>query len=146
MKLLPNEEKLITSNADQVVLTDHRILLNERVWGRAYTNSIFLEDISSIETEYKSNPLLLILATLCILGGIYLDSVSYHSRGNALIGCILGVFLLAIWWFGRNHIVSIEPNGGSALRFAVWGKIEIGDFIHQVSVAKQKHINLLYKI
>ncbi len=55
MKLLPNEEKLITSNEDRIILTNFRITKRDEIWGKSYRISIFLEDISSIEVHFKSN-------------------------------------------------------------------------------------------
>ena len=79
MKLLPNEEKLITSNEDKIVLTNHRIQMTDSFWGQSFTISIFLEDISSIEIKYKSNILLLILGAICVLGGFYMGFKQFYK-------------------------------------------------------------------
>ena len=146
MKLLPNEEKLITSNADKIVLTDHRIQMTDSVWGKTFTISIFLEDISSIETKYKSKILFIILGAICVLGGVYIAGEYSADEGIALL--ILGVIFFAVWWFTRKHIVSISSDGGSSLNFMVHGtgKEKIQDFVHSVSVAKQKRVNQLHKV
>ena len=142
MKLLPNEEKLITSNEDKIVLTNHRIQMTDSFWGQSFTISIFLEDISSIEIKYKSNILLLILGAICVLGGFYMG-----FKGMPL-GLVLGGIFFAVWWFTRKHIISISSDGGSSLNFMVqgMGDEKINDFVHNVSVAKQTRVNQLAKL
>lgn len=146
MKLLPNEETLITSNEDKIVLTNNRIQMNDSVWGQSYKISIFLEDISSIEIKYKSNVLFLFLGVICILGGLYMGGQS--GSEEMIGGLVLGAVLIAIWWFSRKNIISISSNGGSSLNFLIQGMDEdtINDFIHNVSLAKQKRVNQLAKL
>ena len=147
MKLLPNEEKLITSNADKIILTNHRIQMTDSVWGQSFTISIFLEDISSMEIKYKSNILFIILGVICVLGGVY--TAGQHGGSEAMIGgLVLGGIFFALWWFTRKHIISISSDGGASLNFMVqgMGKDKIADFIHNVSLAKQTRVNQLHKV
>jgi len=147
MKLLTNEKILVSSNADKIVLTDHRIQMTDKSLGQAFTISIFLENISSIEIKYKSNIALLILAGLAIIGGGIL--AQQQGPNNLFIsGAIVGIVLIALWWFTRKHIISITPNGGSSLDFIVQGMREeqINEFVHNVSQAKLNRMNALHKI
>jgi hypothetical protein len=147
MKLLPNEEKLVSSNDDKIVLTNHRIQMTDSVWGQSYTISISLENISSIEIKYKSNIILLVLGALSVLAGLYAASENRDSD-SMLGGIALGLGFFALWWFTRKHIVSISSNGGSSLDFMVQGMGEerIADFIYKVSLAKQARTNQLAKL
>ena len=144
MNLLPNEEKLVSSNEDKIILTNHRIHLTDSVWGQSFTISIFLEDISSIEIKYKSTILFIILGVLCILGGFYASA----QGGSFLGGIFLGGIFLALWWFTRKHVVSVSSNGGSSLNFIVQGMADekISDFVHKISVAKQTRVNQIHKV
>jgi hypothetical protein len=147
MKLLPNEEKLIISNADKIILTNHRIQMNDSVWGQSYTISIFLEDISSIEIKYKSNLIFIIFGVLSILAGVFL--AGEHNGGQEIIlGLVGGGVFLAFWWFSRKHIISISSDGGSVMKFIVSSMSDdkIADFIYNVSLAKQTRLNQLYRI
>lgn len=147
MKLLPNEEKLITSNEDKIILTNHRIQMTDSVWGQSFTVSIFLEDISSIEIKYKSNILLLILGAICVLGGFYVGGQGSGIEGM-LGGIVLGGIFFAVWWFTPKHIISISSDGGASLNFMVkgMGDDKINDFVHNVSLAKQTRVNQLAKL
>jgi len=147
MKLLPNEEKVLTSNEDKIILTNYRIQMTDSEWGQSFNISIFLEDISSIEVKYKSYIFLLILAVICVLGGFYL--ASQHGGSSSLIGgLVLGGIFFAIWWFTRKHVISISSDGGSSLSFLVTGMNDeiISDFIYKLSLAKYIRVNQLQKI
>ena len=147
MKLLTNEKTLVSSNGNKIILTDHRIQMTDKALGQAFTISIFLENISSIEIKYKSNIMLLILGGLAIIGG---GILGLQPRPNNLFmsGVIVGIILIAIWWFTRKHIISITPNGGASLDFMVQGMKEeqINDFVHNVSQAKLTRMNALHKV
>ncbi len=145
MKLLPNEDRLLSSNGDKVILTNYRILMTESVWGQSFSISIFLEDISSIETKYKSNIFLLIIGAICVLVGFYSAT---NGGGQAMvIGVVIGGIFFAIWWFTRKHIISISSNGGALLNFMVQGMDDdiINNFVYRVSLAKLTRVNQLHK-
>jgi hypothetical protein len=141
MKLLQNEEGLISSNAGKINLTTHRIFMKDEIWGNSYSISIFLEDISSVEIKFKSNPLFVILGALVILVGLLTGK--QFLIGGIVVGCIL----IAIWWFTRKHVIIVSSNGGSQLSFIVEGMSEekINDFTDSIQEAKLKRVNQLYK-
>ncbi|HEV8083378.1 MAG TPA: hypothetical protein VGP55_09265 [Chitinophagaceae bacterium] len=147
MTLLPNEEKLLISNDEKVILTTHRIRMADSQWYNSFSIVIFLEDISSIETKYRGNILILIFSCLEILSGFYFSWQKYgYSPLN--FNFIGGIFLLLFWWFSRKHIISISSNGGSTLNFQVdqMSKGQIENFIYNLQSAKTKRIDRLYKI
>jgi len=139
MNLLPNEEKLITSDNNNIVLTNYRIQMTDSEWGQSFSISIFLENISSIEIKYKSSIILLILGAISAIASIYLKNPE---------GFIICAILFAAYWFTRKHIISISSDGGSSLTFLVQGMDDekINDFVHNVSLAKQTRVNQLYKL
>jgi hypothetical protein len=111
MQLLPNEEILVSSNQDKVILTNQRIHLSDSEWGKSYQITIFLEDISSIEMLYKSNPLLLVLAAVCFLVGLFTPSPGYENNGTLRVGgFMLSIILLVLFE---------KPHGHYRLK---WGK------------------------
>lgn len=147
MKLLPNEQKLITSSDDDVILTDHRIYMTEKVLGQSYTISIFLEDIRSIEIKYKSKLIFIVLGVLFFLAGVFLSGQSSKSE-LFLAGLIISIIFLGLWMITRKHIISVKSISSSSLDVPVHNMSEdkINNFVHAVSVAKQKRINQLHKI
>lgn len=147
MKLLQNEVKLFSSNEDKIILTDDRIMMRDEVAGKAYKISIFLEDISSIEVQYKSNTSLLIIATVLALASLVIMSGKGGGQ-TAVVGLVIAGFFITIWWITRKHLMTISSNGGSSLNFLVQGMSddEIEDFITTVQAAKLKRVNQLFKL
>jgi hypothetical protein len=146
MKLLPGENKLITSDNDRMILTNYRITKRDEIWGKSYKISIFLEDISSIEVHFKSHIVLLIIGVLMLLAGLgmSIEAGPIVSVGSIVVG---GIFI-AIWWFSRKHIVSISSDGGSTLNILAKGMSDskIDDFITSVQEAKLKRMSQLCKL
>ena len=144
MKLLQNEENILTSNDNSVVLSNLRIYMHSISLGRAYTISIFLEDISSIELKYTSVILFLGLAVLCIILGT-LGAMNNERSNLFMAGVVFGLIFLALWWFSRKHVISVASNGGSVLNFGVSGMSDASmeDFLYQLSNAKLARVNKL---
>lgn len=147
MKLLPKEEKILMSNEDKLILTDHRIYMIDSILGQSFLISMFLENISSLEVKYRSRVLYLLLSLIGIIAGLI---VWIMQEGIELaLGLIaFGILFLILWWFSRTHIIVISSDGGSPMIFKLEGmKNElINDFIYEVSLAKQNRIKYLYKI
>ena len=139
MQHLPDEEVLVTSNQDTIVLTNQRIQMSDKEWGKTYQITIFLENISSIEVLYKSNPLFLVIAGLCLLFGLLaLPQAQANGSNISIGGFVVGIIFLILWFFSRSRQVSIASNGGSKLHFRVDGMSapEVTDFIDKVIHAK----------
>jgi hypothetical protein len=145
MQLLPDEELLITSNQDKVVLTSQRVYLKDKEWGRSYQIILFLENISSIENVYKSNPVLLVIAALGLIVGLVTVDRAYD--GGLWLGAftVAGIFLL-LWLNSRRHVVTISSNGGAKLNFLVegMGEGQVQDFVDKVAAAKAGRMNQLF--
>ena len=158
MKLLPNEEAVLSSNGDKIILTNYRIQMTDSEWGQSFNISIFLEDISSIEVKYSSHIILIIIGIICVLGGFFMGNAytahsAEYSQGGGIgssamfTGIIFGGMFFAAWWFTRKHIISISSDGGSSLNFLVTGMSDdtISDFIYKLSFAKNTRVNQLHK-
>ena len=145
MQLFPNEEILVTSNQDKIVLTSQRVHLNDKEWGRSYRISLFLENISSIENVYKSNPVFLVMAALGLIVGLVTVDRTYEG-GLAFGAFAVAVIFLVLWLNSRRHMVTISSNGGAKLNFLVKGMDEeqVQDFVDKVQAAKAGRMNQLF--
>lgn len=143
--LFPNENKILTSNSNNIILTNYRIHMAEKELGRSYGITIFLEDISSVQLLYKSNFGLLILALLSTLVLLYSLST---GKSDMIMGSLLaGLLLLLLWFLSRKHIVSIHPDGGKPLEFEV-GQMpgqQIENFVNKLQLAKAERMSELSK-
>ncbi len=142
MKLLPNEEKIMNFNNDVITLTNLRVNLTDIKWGQTYSNNIFLENISSVETKFTSSPLLIIFSLISIIVSILL------KEDFLLFGIILSVVLLFAWLVTRKFVLLVSSNGGSSIAFQVHNidDEEIANFIYEIFLAKQKRINQIHKL
>ena len=142
MSFLNGEEQLLVSNNSKVVVTNYRVSLSERYLEGGFFISIFLEDISSIETKYKSNVLWVIPALLCFLFGLY-NMDQMYTNGREYLGFILGALFLFFWWASKKHLVRIGSKGGSPLEFVVehMPEDQVQGFTEVVMNAKLKRIN-----
>lgn len=145
MKLLPNEELLVSSNEKKILLTNQRISLSQKEWGSAYRISLFLEDISSVEKKYQNHFTLLIAGILVLT--ISLLQLSNEDRGSMTQFLFLaGMILVISWYITRKHIIRICSNGNSAIHFETekMSEDEVDDFIHTLELAKAGRRYQLY--
>jgi hypothetical protein len=135
MTLLPNEQVVVTSNGNKVILTTHRIQLTDKGWGGYYRIVFFLEHISSIEIRLISNVIFLVLAGLAVVFGVYL----YGNQDNPFnVGAIAAIIFLMAWWFTRKRVVSISSYDGSRMNIEVneMSQEDIESFIEDVQLAQ----------
>ena len=137
MKLL-TDEKVLLSSDDRLILTNFRVVKNDKIFGKAYHNEIFLENISSVESQYKSYFFLLILALASLIAGMIYE----QPAGGIIIAAVLG----AVWWSTRKHLIRIKPNGGASLDILV-GRMtakDIDNFLFNLQDAVSKRKDYLY--
>ena len=99
-----------------------------------------MEDISSIENQYKSNKLYLISAIAALLFGMYFNEITY--------GFLSAMVFLVLWWFSRKHTITIKPDGGNEINIVAkrMNKKDIDEFIFNIVKAKSERINKIYGI
>jgi len=136
MKYLGNEVKL-DALTDQDQLTNLRITQGYNAFLKAsYKNSIFLENISSIEVRFKSKILYLISGLVFLILSIY--SIAERAGWLSVLSFIVGATFIAIFFFTRKHVISITPDGGKSIDITVKGisKSRIEEYITNINEAK----------
>jgi hypothetical protein len=149
MQLLSDEEILVSSNENRVVLTNLRIQRSTKDWGRSHQITIFLENISSIEMLYRSNPLLLVLTGFFFLVGLMTSSAGYENDATLRFGgFILSIIFLGLWFYSKSRLVTIASNRGSKLNFRVDGMKtpDVLEFIDKVMQAKAARARYLFGV
>jgi hypothetical protein len=146
MNLLSGERLLVSSNDDKIILTDQRIHMTDKIWGKSYQITIFLEDISSIEHLYRNNIFYVVLAML----SFFLAVISIGSGANVATiygGLIVGGLFLTLWLGSRQRLIKISSKGGGALCFIIEGMSEayIDEFLHKVQEAKANRLKDIYR-
>ncbi|MGB3345039.1 MAG: hypothetical protein WBA61_14115 [Aequorivita sp.] len=144
MTLLPNEQTIRQSTDNQFMLTNFRIVQKYSWWFNTNRNSIFLEDISSLERYDRNWLILLILGVLLSLYGI--SMISNSREAEIGVGAfILGVVLILIWRFTRRTALHITPDGGRSIIFYISkASSNVEDIIFNIELAKINRIQQLY--
>jgi hypothetical protein len=144
MNLLSNESVLVKSNDDKIILTNLRIHMTSRKWGRTYRITIFLEDISTIEHANISNVYYLVLAAFSFMLGV-LSIGNPETIPSIYGGFILGGIFLSLWLSTRGHQVTFCSKGGHSLRFMAdqMDDDQIEEFIHKVEQARLQRLKQL---
>ncbi|MBE2255467.1 MAG: hypothetical protein IAE65_04645 [Ignavibacteria bacterium] len=147
MELLQNEVKLYSSNSDIIDLTNLRVFMKYKSWGKSCYSSIFLEDVGYIESNYKNNFLFLIWGILAILFSVVLFYI-LKSESISILGFLLGSLLCILYLFSKQHLIVITSKSGNSIKFSVDAMKEssIIEFISNVEQAKLNRINQLYNI
>ncbi|HEY4207832.1 MAG TPA: hypothetical protein VGM31_13505 [Puia sp.] len=145
MNLLSNEIILVKSNDDTIILTNLRLHMTSRKWGKTYQTTIFLEDISSIENAYKNNISYLIFAIIAFFAGVVYITTNRYLIVYTYMAFIMGGIFLSLWLSFRGQTVTFCSKGGQSLSFFVdrMNSEQVDDFIHKVEEARLRRIRQL---
>jgi len=143
MNLFEGEQTLTSADGNAILLTTHRIRSNNiHGWGQQSTTSIMLEKISSIQANYISYPILLVVAALFVLIGFILGNSYQPNNGATVVPIIIGILLIIVYFATRKHICIIASDGGARIVFATSNmkKETLLGFIDDVEKAKAKRV------
>ena len=148
MELLPNEQIIKESTDKEFALTNFRVNFSYIWWFKKYENTIFLEDISSIERMDKGNLWFLLLGVLFAFGGVIMTFGGIASGDFEILGpiaLVVGIFLIIIWWSTNKTGIQITPNGGKDIFIVTSRKESITkDLLFNIQMAKINRIQQLY--
>lgn len=89
MELLPQERLLLESDNGTLKLTTHRLRYEARAGGEMNIKSIMLEELASCAVTRSSQPILIVLALICLLIGGWFQPKT-RSRPPSSPGRFLG--------------------------------------------------------
>lgn len=143
MLLLPGEEELIISNEDKIILTNQRIHMTDKVYGRRYQITIFLEDIGSIQNHYRGDMAYLVPGLVCLFIAL-INVVNLILLAGDIT---LGIIFLVLWLNSRRRLITISSKGGKSMSIEVEGmsKDQVDDFLFELQRAKLERVHLLYR-
>jgi hypothetical protein len=127
---IEGEKKIMESGNGELVLTTHRVRYDSKIMGKQTIVSMMLDEVCSCEMNYKSNAILVLLAGLSFLAGLYLP----------LVGIVIAFVLLAIYFITREQYLTIS-SAASAINVKVKGmKVElVKEFIDALESAKHEY-------
>lgn len=98
-----------------LVLTSHRVRLQTKANGAEEIVSVMLDQITSCRLVRQSQPILLVFAAICGLGGLALLAVDVGPT-PAVVGVLLAViFVVSYLGRRREELVISSANGSIAV-------------------------------
>ena len=115
IEMLKDEQVVLSSENDALILTTERVRYKSEVWGSSELVSMTLNSVASCVYKTKSYPIILILAAIVIV-------VAFAERGDITAYLvILSVILVVAYFLTRQAVLSISSNGGEAIVAPVKG-------------------------
>jgi hypothetical protein len=110
MELLPGEAKLSEASDGSVLLTSHRLRLDQGPGRAKQFVSVTLDSVASCSLGTHSYPFLLLLALLLVTGGFQLGgerlaTVSFGIGAFMALGCVVLYFLT------REQVITVRSAG-----------------------------------
>jgi hypothetical protein len=108
MELLPGERKVSESSNGAVMLTSHRVRLDQ---GGEFA-SIALEQVASCSIGTQSHPILLVIAAVVWLGSFQFASDRLGTMAS-LAGALIGALIVGLYVMSRTQVIVIASAGES---------------------------------
>ena len=103
--------------SDRVILTTHRIRYQIKRVGYMHITSILLDQLASIQVTQTSNPVLLVLAFIAFIGGLFGALLSRGGEDSniaivALVaGIVVALLLVIVYYLSRREVLVLTaPN------------------------------------
>jgi hypothetical protein len=148
MKKISNESICLTSIGNKVIMTNYRIHVSEKKWGSAMSLTMLLENVCSVESKSKSNPIILLSSVLLLATGGFLFMSPLESTSKLGMAVLaLGTGLLLLWFTTRKKVVEVVSDGGARLTISVGNARDeaIKDFINSILMAKIARLEELHR-
>jgi hypothetical protein len=118
-----------------LILSSHRVRMVDSGVGSFKIVSIMLEEVASCSTIYTSQPLLLLLAMILALAGLYGLTPRHHAV--AFVGFALMAMVLFAYWLSRKRVLAIA-SAGEAIRLSLsgWSNEDVLAFVEELEDAK----------
>jgi hypothetical protein len=136
---MPNESVLIETEGKTLALTSHRVRYQSEAVGNTTIRSIMLEELASCAMVHSSNIILLILAGVCFLGGLFVYASQPRADGALVFGVLLAVVLVIAYFASRRKVLALA-SAGTTITVNMRGmKLDtVKNFIEQTEAAKNK--------
>lgn len=112
MQSLPGEYLLFESPAGSFRVTTHRVRYERAGGGSAVIKSMMLEEVVSCALICRTYPILLLLAAVCFLGGIFLSLAVQHA-GPVICGVIFAIIFAVAYLSSREQMIAVASAGAT---------------------------------
>jgi hypothetical protein len=96
-----------------------------------------LEELASCAMLRSSNIILLILAGICLLGGVMVAASGPRNEGALIVGVLLSMVLVIAYFASRRQVLALASAGTTITVKTQGMKLEaVKEFIEQTEAAK----------
>ena len=106
MEMLPGERQVSVSSDGSVVLTSHRVRLDQ---GSEFA-SICLDQVASCSLGTRSHPILLVIAAVIWLGSFQFAGERVGTPAF-LVGALIGALIVGLYVMSRTQVITIASPG-----------------------------------
>jgi hypothetical protein len=149
-QLMSAESILTQSDNGHITLTTHRLRYNNEAFSKAKIISIMLENISSIEVNYKSWFLMLVLGVFIGIAGVGMSIVganeeAYDLQKGGLALFVIAAICIVIYLFSKRHVITVASKGGARISFFTKriGRGSVIEFIDKIEKAQNERFKQL---
>ncbi len=126
----------IISSLEDTVLTKDYVSSSYSKIGKNYSITIFLKDISSIIYGSQSKPILLLLAIISIILGIYFQN--NYVNYALLWGVVIGIILFILFFVTKKQTIVVTAHSSQKIIQTINDKEKAKKFIEDIIEAKAK--------
>ena len=136
MNLMVNETVLLELGK-RLTLTSHRVRYESDAMGSEEIKSIMLDELASCAMTQTSNVILLVLALLVFLSGLFVSVSEARQEGALIIGVIFAVVLVIAFFVTRRQVLSLASAGTTITLNTQGTKLDtLKEFIERAEAAK----------
>lgn len=136
IELLPEEQIVISSGNDELVLTNKRLRYDSKEFGKSNFLSMTLSSVASCGLVTKSQPILLLISI--ILAAL---AISIGDGEATATGLAISVLFTLIYFGTRKAVLSIASTGGREIMVSVQG-MKREELIRFVNTVENLKLNL----
>lgn len=126
----------IISSLEDTVLTKDYVSSSYSKIGKNYSITIFLKDISSIIYGSQSKPILLLLAIISIILGIYFQN--NYVNYALLWGVVIGIILFILFFVTKKQTIVVTAHSSQKIIQTINDNEKAKKFIEDIIEAKAK--------
>ena len=156
MNLIPSEKSILTSDNEEVILTNLRVSIQGKSYFGSSRISVFLEDIASIEKAHQFDSSILKFVIYTVLFGFAITLVKSFQKEELQTSLDFGFIISTIAFFigillfllSKRKFVRIETYGGEKyiINLQKMSETNIEEFIENLIETKSQRINQLNKV
>lgn len=124
-----------SASIGNVRLTNNAVIQSNACVGRKHFMQIFLKNISSVQLQYKSFPIWIVLAVISLIAAL----LTYNNHDGAFgISLILMIIFLVLFFVTCKYILIITARGGEKMVEIIDNCPNVQEFVDKLIATQEK--------